>query len=203
MNKKFNPDIHHRRSIRLREYDYRCAGAYFVTICAFQRECLFGEVMNGEMWLNEYGNIVQTAWRDLPNHYPYAELDEYVIMPNHFHGVIVITGADMVGAGLAVAGSVGAGLKPALTTSEQHEKRHGLPEIIRAFKTFSARRINTLRDNPGCPVWQRNYYEHVIRNETDLANIRQYIANNPLKWDLDENNPANAGKQSVKTEKQP
>ena len=80
-------------------------------------------------------------------------------------------------------------------TQEQHGKRHGLSEIVRAFKTFSARRINTLRDNPGCPVWQRNYYEHVIRNETDLANIRQYIANNPLKWDLDENNPVNALKK--------
>ncbi|EKD34944.1 MAG: hypothetical protein ACD_75C02115G0001 [uncultured bacterium] len=74
---------------------------------------------------------------------------------------------------------------------------------MRAFKTFSARRINTLRNNPGCPVWQRNYYEHVIRNEGDLANIRQYIANNPLKWDLDENNPVNAVTQPVNTQKQP
>jgi putative transposase len=105
-------------------------------------------------------------------------------MPNHFHGIIIITEGNMVGAGL----------KPA-PTLEQHGKRHGLSEIVRAFKTFSARRINALRDNPGCPVWQRNYYEHVVRNDNDLANIRQYIAHNPLKWDLDENNPANAGRQ--------
>ena len=200
---KFNPDIHHRRSVRLREYDYYSAGAYFVTICVFQRECLFGEVVDGEMLLNDAGNIVQAAWYDLPNHYPYVELDEFVIMPNHFHGVIVIASFDIVEAGLAIAGSVGAGLKPAPTMPEQHVKRHGLPEIVRAFKTFSARRINTLRNNPGCPVWQRNYYEHVIRNEGDLANIRQYIANNPLKWDLDENNPVNAVTQPVNTQKQP
>ncbi len=186
---KYNPDIHHRRSIRLREYDYRSAGAYFVTICTFQRKCLFGSVMDGTMRLNERGHIVQTAWCDLPKHYPYVELDQFVIMPNHSHGVIVITGADMVRAGL----------KPARTepapAPEPHGKRHGLPEIVRAFKTFSARRINAFRDNAGCPVWQRNYYEHVVRNEDDLANIRQYIANNPLKWDLDENNPVNVAKQ--------
>ena len=185
METKYNPDVHHRRSIRLRDYDYSGGGAYFVTICTFQRECLFGKLVDGEMWLNEVGNIVQMAWYDLPNHYPHVVLDQSVIMPNHFHGVIVINGP----------GIVGAGFKPAPTepapTPEQHGKRHGLSEIVRAFKTFSARSINQLRDNAGCPVWQRNYYEHVIRNEADLANVRQYIANNPLKWGQDENNPAN------------
>lgn len=181
----YNPDIHHRRSIRLRDYDYRSDGAYFVTLCTFQRECLFGEVVGEEMQLNEVGRIVQTAWFDLPNHYTKVMLDQSIIMPNHFHGVIILTDANNVGAGL-----VRTGLKPAPTTPEHYGNRQGLSEIVRAFKTFSARRINQLRENAGYPVWQRNYYERIIRNETDLANIRCYIAGNPMKWDMDENNPA-------------
>jgi REP element-mobilizing transposase RayT len=88
----FNPDIHHRRSIRLRDYDYSQVGAYFVTICAWQRECLFGEIVDGEMRLNEMGRIICAVWNDLPNHYRHVELDEFVAMPNHVHGIIVIVG---------------------------------------------------------------------------------------------------------------
>lgn len=164
----FNPDIHHRRSIRLKEYDYSAIGAYFVTICAFQRECLFGDVVNGEMRLNECGMIIQDTWDDLPKHYSHVELDQFVIMPNHVHGIVV--------------------LNPVTETSS---KRHGFPEIVRAFKSFSAKHINQLRDNPGCPVWQRNYFERVMRNDTDLSKAREYIVNNPIKWELDKENPAN------------
>ncbi len=174
----YKPDKHRRQSMRLKNYDYSQAGAYFATVCAKGRECLFGEIADSLMWLSPLGKIVQACWDDLPCHYQHVELDASVIMPNHIHGIIV----------LADPSVVGAGLKPAPTVMN---KRHTLTEIMRAFKTFSSRRINDLRNTPGTPMWQRNYYEHVIRNEDDLAEIRRYIMGNPLKWELDSENPRN------------
>ncbi len=174
----YDPARHHRRSIRLKGYDYSQPGAYFVTICTHQRRCLFGDVVDGEMRLNEAGGMVEWTWYDLPNHIDNIELDAFVVMPNHVHGIIIIR-EPVVG-----AGSVGAGSEPAPTT-----KRHGLPEIVRQFKTFSARRINRWRGTPGTPVWQRNYYEHIIRDEQSLNRIRQYILENPIRWQLDRENP--------------
>jgi putative transposase len=174
---QFNPDIHHRRSIRLRDYDYSRAGAFFVTICTWQRECLFGEISDGEMRLNNLGSIAFAAWTDLSNHYRHIELDAFVVMPNHVHGLIVITDVQ----------AKGASLKPAPTV-----KIHGLPEIVRGFKTFSSRRINESRHNPGCPVWQRDYYDRVIRNGNELTRASAYIVNNPLKWERDKENPTNS-----------
>ncbi|MDA8431275.1 MAG: hypothetical protein M0T70_18635 [Geobacteraceae bacterium] len=210
----YNPDIHHRRSIRLREFDYRSNGAYFVTICAFQRECLFGEIMDGEMRLNGLGLAAEACWRAITNHFPNVQLAEFVIMPNHFHAILDITtsvsaeerDATNVGAKQGSSASPGFGdvdnIDGDCNKGEAGEAfasplRDGtvsgsLGAVIQNFKSVSTRKINKMRNNPGCPVWQRNYYEHVIRNEDDLANIRQYITNNPLKWDLDENNPANA-----------
>ena len=176
---RYDPAKHHRRSIRLKGYDYSQAGAYFVTICTRNRECLFGDIVDGEMRLNELGIIVQRTWLDLPNHVGGIVLDAFVIMPNHVHGIITIT--DRGG------NTVGAGSEPAPTTRVPN--RHGLPEIVRQFKTFSSRRINARRQTPGLPVWQRNYYEHVIRDERSLERIREYIANNPLQWELDRENP--------------
>jgi putative transposase len=155
---KYDPNVHHRRSIRLKEYDYSEAGAYFVTICTHNREYIFGDIMDCEMKLNEFGQIIMDCWNNLPNHYQHLILDISIIMPNHFHGIIIITNVN----------NVGAGLKPAPTI----KKRHGLSEIVRAFKTFSSRRINQIRNTHGVPVWQRNYYEHIIRNENELNKIR-------------------------------
>ena len=129
------------------------------------------------MQLNEYGRIVEWTWRDLPNHGANVQLDAFVIMPNHVHGIIVIT--DVV-----VGGVVEAGSEPAPTT-----KQHALPEIVRQLKTFSARRINRQRGISGVSVWQRNYYEHIIRNAHEMQRIRAYIHNNPTKWALDRDNP--------------
>ncbi len=175
----YDPHVHHRRSIRLQGYDYARSGAYFVTICTRNRECLFGEIIDGQMVLNDAGGIVQAAWDDLPNHYADVELDECVVMPNHVHGIVVI---------------VGAGLKPAPTTPPAPTtgtiKRHGLPEIIRAWETFSARRIHRIRKTPGAKLWQRNYWERVIRNESEYNRIREYIRNNTSQWKLDKLNPA-------------
>lgn len=171
----YNPEIYHRRSVRLKGYDYSQAGAYFVTICTQNRRCMFGDIADGQMALNDAGWMVQAVWDELPNHYADVELDSFIVMPNHVHGIVVLR--DMVGAGF----------KPAPT------KRHGLPEIIRGFKTFSSRYINGMRNTPGTKLWQRNYYEHIIRNETELNQIREYIVNNPLQWELDRENPNIAG----------
>jgi putative transposase len=163
---------HRRRSLRLRGYDYSQAGAYFVTVCAHNRICFFGDISAGIVQLNDSGMIAQETWIHLAEHYSNLTFDAFVVMPNHIHGILVL--ADDL---------VGAGLKPAPT------QRHALPEIIRAFKTFSARRINACRGTLGVPVWQRNYYEHIIRNEKALTRIRQYIAYNPARWADDPENP--------------
>ena len=176
---EYNPEIHNRRSIRLKEYDYSQEGYYYVTICTKNMERWFGNVVNGKMKLSDIGEIVKFCWHDLPNHYAFCKLDEFVIMPNHVHGIIVIDRESFVGAGL----------KLALTKPAPTMKRHGLFEIIRAFKTFSSRKINDLQKSLHFQ-WHRNYYEHIIRNEKELYFKRKYIINNPLKWDLDENNPA-------------
>jgi REP-associated tyrosine transposase len=165
----YNPNIHHRRSIRLKGYDYSQTGLYFIPICCQNRACLFGEINDGKMILNDAGEMVQTVWNNLPNHYGHIKMDTFIIMPNHIHGIIALTNV------------VGAGLKPAPTTG----KRHGLPEIVRALKTFSARHINEICKTPGTKIWQRNYWEHIIRNENEYQRITQYIINNPKKWEQD------------------
>jgi REP element-mobilizing transposase RayT len=175
----YNPDKHRRRSIRLKGYDYSQPGAYFVTICAHNREMLFGDIIDNAMIMNEYGEMVEYTWYDLHNHNHNIKLDDFVIMPNHVHGVIIINGIG--------PDAVGAGSKPAPTT--MNHKQHGLSEIIRQFKTFSARHINKIRQSPGIHVWQRNYYEHIVRDENELNRIRKYIIENPLNWDMDNENP--------------
>ncbi|MBL7994462.1 transposase [bacterium] len=180
---KFNPDIHHRRSIRIKGYDYSRPGAYFITICTQHRNRVFGQIMDGNMVLNELGRIVEYTWNDLVNHIDHIKLDSFVVMPNHVHGIIVIIN-DIVGAVPVVgAGSESAPTKPAPT-----RKRYGLTEIVRQFKTFSSRRINQIRKIPGIPVWQRNYYEHIIRNDNAIHRIREYIAHNPRNWENDKQN---------------
>jgi putative transposase len=164
---------HDRKSIRLKEYNYSFPGEYFVTICTYNRECIFGDVIDEEILLSQSGEIVRNTWNDLPNHNHAIELDTFIVMPNHIHGIIIIHDIE-----------VGAGSEPAPT-----EKRHGLPEIIRQLKTFSSLRINRIRNTVGNPVWQRSYYEHIIRDDKDLNNIRDYIVNNPIQWFYDDENP--------------
>ncbi|MEX2598097.1 MAG: transposase [Dehalococcoidia bacterium] len=162
----YDPTIHHRRSIRLRDYDYRAAGAYFVTIVTHQRLCLFGQVDRGAMVLNDLGFVVAEQWRRLTVHYPYAAADSWVVMPNHCHGIVMLS-----------------------DVSQAAGRKAGLPEVIRGFKSFSAQRINSLRGSSGSPVWQRNYYERIIRNEAELRGVREYIAANPAGWESDIENP--------------
>jgi len=207
---KYDPKIHHRRSIRLKGYDYSQAGAYFVTICVHQRECLLGNVVNGEMQLSRFGKIVSYTWMDLPKHYPHIILDEFCIMPNHVHFVVVLTDNGRDGSSRLSKVSLPArrdgscGItktssstsiplpETSLPAQETHpDNRHPLSEVIRAFKSFSAKRINALQKTTGNPFWQKNYYEHIIRNDRAWNAIAWYIFNNPLNWQLDRDNLQN------------
>ena len=175
----YNPEIHHRRSIRLKEFDYSSAGAYYITLCSFNRENIFGELENGRVFLNEYGEIAREEWGKTAEIRRGIELDEFVIMPNHMHGILWIEGR---------------GTKHRAPTIEQFGKptSNTIPTIIRGFKSSVTKRINTKRADFNLPlmtVWQRNYFEHVIRDERDLFNVRQYIQNNPKNWEEDENFP--------------
>ncbi len=177
---RFDMKRHHRRSIRLRGYDYTQPGAYFVTICTHNREPLFGQVEDGRMALNAFGRIVWEEWFRTAQVRPYVELfeDEFVVMPNHIHGIIWIVGKP-VGATRRVAPTDGHPRGPAPGS---------LGAIIVQFKSIVTKRINALRGTPGVPVWQRNYYEHIIRNERALRAIRRYIIENPRRWHLDRYN---------------
>ncbi|RMF88756.1 MAG: transposase [Nitrospinota bacterium] len=173
----YNPEKPYRRSVRLPEYDYSRPGAYFVTICTQDRVCLFGQVMDGRMRLNEYGDIVRACWLAIPDHFPRTTLDEFIIMPNHVHGIIVIVD------------NVGATHASPLPSKPRGPKPHSIGAIVGSFKSAVTKRINETRGTPGAHVWQRNYYEHVIRDEVWLDRIREYIAGNPARWEEDENHP--------------
>ncbi|MDO9289902.1 MAG: hypothetical protein Q7T83_14045 [Thermodesulfovibrionales bacterium] len=193
MTMTYNPDIHHRRSIRIRDYDYSQAGAYFVTVCAKDRVCLFGDVVHGKMALNEAGCMVSKWWHELTNKFSAVETDEFVIMPNHFHGIILIVGAD-----LCVCPPVD-DVCPNDNNKHAEKGEHtGSPlhRIIQWVKTMTTNEYIRGINKHGWErfngkLWQRNYYEHIIRDEKELNCIREYIINNPLQWAEDENNPVN------------
>jgi putative transposase len=171
---KYSRERHHRRSVRLQGCDYSGRGAYFVTICAWNRECISGEIIDGEMRLNEYGNIVQREWMRTADVRPNVEMDEYVVMPNHFHGILVINyRMNVLGRGILQYAPTGAGLRSPSQT---------IGAVIRGFKSAPTKSINILRNTPGMPVWQRNYFERVIRNENELFRTREYIRFNPVQW---------------------
>jgi putative transposase len=174
----YNPDKHHRHSIRLKGYDYSQSGIYFVTMCVQDKVCLLGKIVDGRMQANTYGEIVKENWRWLAEQYPYVILDEWIVMPNHFHGILCITNSDR-GVGPRIATNRGSSRTAPIA------KRKPLGRLIGAFKTVSTKYINELRNTPGVRFWQRNYYEHIVRNERELNNIRQYIVNNPLHWEFD------------------
>jgi putative transposase len=246
---RFDPERHRRRSMRLKGYDYSQAGAYFVTICTQGRACLFGEVVDGEMRLNDAGRMVVAEWERLPALFPNVVLDAFVVMPNHIHGIVILTdpaddatdGATAIGAtiggattGRAATGGattrvapttagddatpVGAGLVPALSTMAGDDATPvgaglvpapstpapstpapstpapTLGDVIGAFKSRVtveyARGVRTFGWTPfDRRLWQRNYYEHIIRNEETLNCIRRYIAENPIRWAFDRENP--------------
>ena len=189
---RFDLDRHHRRSIRLKHYNYAQTGAYFITVCTHERECVFGNVSDGEVQLNKYGEIVTACWEEIPNHFMGTELDAFVVMPNHIHGVVVIANGEKQPS------------KTRATHASPLQKpcgpqRKSLGAIIGSFKSASTKRVNEMRQAPGMPLWQRDYHEHVIRDENEWNRIREYIAANPARWAEDVNNPVRKRDDRAKT----
>ncbi len=177
----YNPEIHHRRSIRLKEYDYASPGAYFVTFCTEGRVCVLGEVEAGEMRLSSWGEIAQAWLYEIPRHFQNVMLDESILMPNHGHVIIMINEAGEFRGGETVGGgNVGGGTPPLRPT---------LGQIMAFHKYQSAKEINRQRNTPGGDFWQRSFYDHIIRNQGELDAIREYIRYNPLNWALDRDHP--------------
>jgi REP element-mobilizing transposase RayT len=168
-----------RRSIRLKGYDYSQPGAYFVTLCTQNREFLFGEIANDTMLLNSYGKITEHEWLRSADVRAEVELDVFVVMPNHVHGIVWINKRGAVDATRRAHGRAPLRRKPG-----------SLGSMVAGFKSGVTRRVNALRCSPGGRVWQRNYYERIVRDEDELKRIRQYITDNPIRWALDDNNPA-------------
>jgi putative transposase len=164
----------HRRSIRLSGYDYSQPGAYFLTLCTQDRACLFGEIVDDEMWANDMGLIVAECWLDISNHFPNAELDKYVIMPNHIHGIVNIIRARHA-------------VPQPMPPYEQFGRpvSGSIPTLVRSFKSAVTNSINKLRKSPRQTIWQRNYWEHIVRDEIELHHLLEYIRDNPIKWTLD------------------
>ena len=181
----YDPAKHHRRSIRLKGYDYAQPGWYFVTIVTHNRDCLLGEIVNGKMFLNDIGIIVRNEWIKTEEIRPEIRLDEYIIMPNHIHGIIVIVDDNRWHATCRGDLPVAPTRPVAPTTIKPGPKPKSIGSIMAGFKSAVTKRVNDYRGTPGQKFWQRNYYEHIIRNENELNRIRNYIINNPKNWDGD------------------
>ena len=182
MFEKNDPNFHHRRSVRLGGYDYSQEGWYFITICTQDRQCIFGLIIGDRMQLNGAGLMIESWWRKLVDKFPIIQTDEYIVMPNHFHGII----------------NVGAVLCDRPDANNESGQPHGvaptLADIVHWFKTMTTNqyvRGVKIRDWPPFhkKLWQRNYYEHIIRDEEELNHFRQYIGDNPANWQKDEENP--------------
>jgi len=194
---KYNPDIHHRQSVRLREYDYSADGAYFVTLCTQDRECLFGDIRDGVMTLSDAGRMVASVWGELATQYPGVEVDGHVVMPNHFHGIVMLT--DRRGES-CIRPPFDPCARPEMMNQGDHKDRpYGteagtLGRVVQAFKSITTNAyIRGVKDHDWPPfpgrLWQRNYYERVIRDEQEMCTIREYITCNPAKWAEDKENP--------------
>lgn len=166
-----------RRSIRLQNYDYTRDGAYFVTLCTHQRQCLFGNVQIDRVRPSHLGAVAQQYWQEIPQHFPFVHIDEFVVMPNHLHGILWLKQTESI-----------IPLTPNFTVGK-HSKALGT--AIGSYKAAVTNKIRELCQTSDLKIWQRNYYEVIIREETQLYNYRKYIQQNPLKWHLDEDNPQN------------
>jgi putative transposase len=214
----FDPNVCRRRSIRLKGYDYAKDGAYFVTVCTQNKECLLGELARGTVVLNEAGKMVESVWKGLQDRFPFIELDQFVVMPNHVHGIIVLkdTGSDLRRGESCIRpmNNRNFNIPPDLGNEESFQDQDNrnkegdhkdrpygthvgtLGRVTQAFKSTATREYGIgVKKEGWAPfdgrLWQRNYYEHVIRNEMDLDRIREYIANHPAGWARDEENLEN------------
>ena len=202
--RNFNPEIHHRRSIRLPDYNYSRPGFYFITLCCSYREYLFGEIKDNIMILNDFGRIAYDEWIQSAIIRSEIELDEFVVMPNHFHAIVLIRDDGRYDDGrrrgdrpVAPTNSENPvaptdwaqnqlGDPPVAPTRPTGPKSKSIGSLMAGYKSSVTKKINQLRHKPGEPVWQRNYFEHIIRDEKSLAQIRQYILDNPENWGKDE-----------------
>ena len=204
----YNPQMHNRRSIRFKGYDYTQAGLYFITICCQNRACLFGEIENGKMMLNDAGAIANDCWLNIPNHFPNAILHEYVIMPNHVHGIIELVGANNHSPVSELHSPVSKLHSPKTELHPTKNKKNNnsvigdnraknvspprspsktVGSVVRGFKIGVTKWMRQNTDT--FYIWQRNYWEHIIRDDISYENISQYIINNPTKWNNDKLNP--------------
>jgi len=220
-NHKYNPAIYHRKSIRLQGYDYSLSGVYFITICTQNRQRLFGEIIAGQMLMNDTGKVAQQCWLDIPLHFPHAELNEFVIMPNHIHGIIVLHGSGIVGANNDSPNADSTKTNnhtPQMIAQPQNpstnDSANNDAPAIRANNDSPLRNCNGTTKTIGAIVrgykigvtkwyraninihelWQRNYWEHIIRDENELFRIRSYIKNNPINWERDKLNGENGNR---------
>jgi len=195
---EYNPDIHHRRSIRLKEYDYSQEGLYFITICVQDRKCLFGEIVVGvhELILNDAGNIANECWLEIPKHFPNAILHEHIIMPNHVHGIIELKQNNIGIVGdVAIVGAENFLPLPHQCNEFQKMIPHSIGSIVKGFKigvtkwfrNYMGGVVGVENFKPQQPqsIWQRNYYEHIIRDEQSYQRISDYIIDNPKNWKED------------------
>jgi REP element-mobilizing transposase RayT len=175
---------HHRRSIRLPGYDYTTPGAYFITICTRQHACLLGEITNSQIQGTPLGYLAQQQWLKLPTRFPHIQLDAFIVMPNHMHGILIIPGRGM-GVGIRLLGDQ---THPHAPTSHEQFGQPvpgSIPTIIRSYKASVALRSKYLANPPTTNIWQRNYWEHIIRDEAEWVRIRDYIQTNPAHWEED------------------
>ena len=187
---KYDPEIHHRRSIRLKNYDYSREGFYFITIVSHNREYLFGEIVNDEMVLNDAGMMIEQIWKEIPVYYKGFNIHQFTVMPNHIHGII-----EIVGAGPCACPGLGKRREIALTENGQPQgvAPTGLGDIVHRYKTLTTKRyIDGVRNKNwqrfNQKLWQRNYWEHIIRNDNEHQRIAEYILDNPKRWSLDKFN---------------
>jgi REP element-mobilizing transposase RayT len=191
----YDPKIHHRRSIRLKHFDYSSRGAYFLTICVHNRSCLFGEVCDGKVHLNERGKMIDETWRGLPRYLPGLTIDQSVVMPNHLHGIVWV--------GARPEGSEGRTQRSAPTEDDSPPtSAPTFPQVVQRFKTFTtneyAKRVRTSHWPAfSGRLWQTNYFEHIIRDDPSLESIRYYIENNPARWASDAENPDGDGTDNL------
>ena len=200
---KYDPEIHHRHSIRLKGYDYSQSVGYFITVCTQDRACFFGDAIGSEILLNEAGRMVASAWHVQPDRFPAVRLDAFVVMPNHIHGIVWIengVGAGLVPAQMGAAtlhgatilrGTIPHGTAPnRATTRVAPTNGDHIGDIVGAFKSLTTVAYARGVQQSGWlafrgRLWQRNYYEHIIRDDESLNRIRQYILDNPSQWDID------------------
>ena len=184
-----------RRSVRLKEFDYAQPGAYFVTVCANNRRDVWGKVREGEVSLNSLGHIIEACWESIPAHFPHVRLDQYCVMPNHLHGILSFarTGRGTIYRAPTVALSGTVEVESSIKAGKEQFSQPvagSLPTVIRTFKAAVTRNARRTMQVGSIRIWQRGYFDRVIRNERELERVREYIANNPAKWDLDTENPA-------------